>query len=59
MSDWFSRLQDERIELLDKIDKLSNYKNKDALMSIQLHTMIAYCAILDIRLTNEMRNRHG
>ena len=49
--DWFSRLQDERTSLLKKIDKLSKYDNKDALMSIQLHTMIAYCAILDIRVS--------
>jgi hypothetical protein len=52
---WYSRLQDERIELLDKIAKLTAYKKKDALLVAQLHCMIAYCAILDIRLMNYIK----
>jgi len=50
---WFDRLQDERAELLNKIAKLNVYPNKDAYMTIQLHNMIAYCAILDIRINIE------
>ena len=60
MSDFTSRLQNEREELSDKIDKLhvfiksENYKNIDieqqALLPIQLKVMQSYDEILRTRI---------
>jgi len=60
MSDFKTRLLDERTELNDKIDKLTLFQTgpifstidarQQALLNVQVHAMLTYSQVLDERI---------